>query len=133
MKIRLLLALFSAFAILTAAAPENQAQAKGEAWLALIDAGQYNQSWTQASSFFRSRVEEQKWVQMVGAARGPFGAKVSRKVKSVTFAKTLPGAPDGNYSVLTFDASFANKASAIETLTMMDDAGEWRAAGYFVR
>ena len=129
--------IFAAVAALTllalAAAPESQAQAKGEAWLTLLDNAKYGESWSESSSLFRSHVDQQKWSQMVGAVRGPLGAKISRKLKSITFAKTLPGVPDGSYGVMIFDASFANKASATETLTMMDEAGEWRAAGYFIR
>ena len=126
------LALLLAFAAL-AAAPEDQAQAQGEAWLSLIDSGKYGGSWTQASAFFRAHVDQQKWTQMANAARGPLGAKTNRSLKSITFAKTLPGAPDGHYAVAIFDASFTNKASAVETLTMMDENGEWRMAGYFIR
>ena len=70
---------------------------------------------------------------MVSAVRGPLGEKRSRKLKSVNRMKTLPGAPDGNYAVMQFDASFANKANAVETLTVMEDAGQWRASGYFIK
>lgn len=133
MKLRLLTALLAFALIAQAAAPENQAQAKAEAWLALVDSAQYSQSWTQASAFFRAHVDEPKWTQMVGAAVGPMGAKKSRTFKSIVLMKTMPGAPDGNYAVLRFDATFANKAAAVETITMMDEGGEWRMAGYFIR
>ena len=116
-----------------AAATNDQAQPSGEAWLGLIDLGKYAESWSESSSLFKSHVEVQKWAEMVKAARAPLGAKASRKLQSVKFLKTMPGAPDGNYALIIFDSSFTNKASAVETLTMMDDGGVWRAAGYFIR
>jgi hypothetical protein len=59
---------------------------------------------------------------------------VSRKVRSREYAEKLPGAPDGKYVVIQFDTAFANKASAVETVTPMLDAdGVWRVSGYFVR
>jgi hypothetical protein len=129
-----LLAIFLAAAMLLAAIPSNdEAQASGEAWLALIDNAKYAESWKEASSYFRGRVPEKQWVEMVKGVRAPLGKLVSRKQQSITFAKSLPGAPDGSYAVIVFRASYANKASAIETLTLMVDGDKWRAAGYFIR
>jgi hypothetical protein len=46
----------------------------------------------------------------------------------------LPGAPAGQYVVMQFDSSFANKHSAVETVTfMLEEGGQWRAAGYFIK
>jgi hypothetical protein len=128
-------AIFTAVSVVTmwAAAPQNQAQSSGEAWLALIDGAKYGESWTQSSSLFRTQVPQQKWAEMVGGVRGPLGSLKSRKLKNITFAKTLPGVPDGNYAVMQFDTSYANKASAVETLTVADDGGQWRTAGYFIK
>ncbi|MEQ1945672.1 MAG: DUF4019 domain-containing protein [Bryobacteraceae bacterium] len=116
-----------------AAAPQSQAQSSGEAWLSLIDGGKYDQSWAQSATLFRTQVPQQKWAEMVGAVRGPMGALKSRKLKNITFAKALPGVPDGNYAVIQFDTVFGNKAVAVETLTVADDNGQWRAAGYFIK
>jgi hypothetical protein len=120
-------------AVLLAAPANNQAGPSGEAWVKLIDGGKYAETWREASSYFRSRVPEQQWVGVVQGVRGPLGALVTRKQKSITFAKTLPGAPDGNYAVMVYETSFQNKASAVETLTVMADGEKWRVAGYFIR
>jgi hypothetical protein len=43
-------------------------------------------------------------------------------------------APDGEYVVIQFEASFENKKSAIETVTpMLDKDGNWRVSGYYVK
>ena len=58
----------------------------------------------------------------------------TRKIKSTTYTKTLPGAPDGEYVVLRYDTSFENKNSAVETVTpMLDKDGKWRVSGYFIK
>ena len=70
----------------------------------------------------------------VGSVRKPLGELVSRKLKSATFAKSLPGAPDGEYVVLQFDASFENKKEAIETVTpVREKDGKWKVSGYFIK
>ena len=122
------------FAAMLFATPANdQAAPSASAWLGLVDGGKYNDSWKEASSYFRMNVAEKEWVTKVKGVRAPLGALVSRKQQNLTFAKTLPGAPDGNYAVMQFQASFQNKASAVETLTMMADGDKWRAAGYFIK
>ncbi len=128
------LAIFLTAAMALAAAPaRDEAQQSGEAWLTLIDNGMYAESWKDASAYFRSRVPEKQWVEMVKGVRAPLGKLVSRKQQGITFTKSLPGAPDGDYAVIVFQTSYANKASAVETLTLMADGNKWRAAGYFIR
>ena len=47
---------------------------------------------------------------------------------------SLPGAPDGKYTVVTFSTTFEKKEAAIETLTfVLDKDKTWKAAGYFVK
>jgi hypothetical protein len=115
-----------------AAFGQDNAQHSGESWLALIDNQKYAESWTQASSFFRGHIHQQQWADMVKGARAPLGPVKSRKLTKTTTATALPGAPDGEYTILQFQSSFQNKASAVETLTLMKDNGAWRSAGYFI-
>jgi Protein of unknown function (DUF4019) len=115
-------------------AAEKAATAAAEKWLAEVDNGQYAQSWQDASVIFQSGVSEQKWESAVEAVRNPLGDLVSRKLKSAQYATQLPGAPDGQYVVMQFETSFANKKAAIETVTfMLDKDGQWKAAGYFIK
>ncbi len=110
------------------------AERAADAWLALVDGGRYPESWDTAAAFFRGALPRDQWSTQVGAVRGPLGAMRSRRQRSATAATTLPGAPDGSYVVIQYDSSFANKASAIETVTPMLDAdGQWRVSGYYIR
>lgn len=114
--------------------PEASATAAAVAWLALVDAGNYAQSWDAAATRFRQRVAREEWQSAAARVRGPLGTLKSREVQSATFEHSLPGAPDGEYVVIRFAASFANKAATTETVTpMKDDDGTWRVAGYYVK
>jgi hypothetical protein len=71
---------------------------------------------------------------MIAATRNPLGKTLSRKLKSASHTKTLPGAPDGEYVVIQYDTRFEHKQSATETITpMLGTDGTWRVSGYFIR
>lgn len=113
---------------------EKAAVAAAEKWLSLVDHGKYAESWKESATYFRDRVTEQKWEQMSRSVREPLGKLISRHLKTATYETSLPGAPDGQYVVIQFDTSFANKKSAVETVTtVMDKDGAWRVVGYFIR
>ena len=120
--------------LFAAAKPEEEAQKSAEQWLALIDGGKFAESWEDAAGSFKTAVSKQQWENAIGPVRKPLGELISRKLKSATYAKSLPGAPDGEYVVLQFDASFANKKDAIETVTpMLEKDGTWKVSGYFIK
>ena len=58
---------------------------------------------------------------MVGSVRDPFGALKSRQFLGAKYATELPGAPDGEYVVIQYQASYENKKNAVETITPMKD------------
>ncbi|MFC1599329.1 DUF4019 domain-containing protein [Candidatus Omnitrophota bacterium] len=129
------------FAI-TACAVENedtlqakrQAAESAEAWLALVDAQDYEKSWEEASGYFKSAVPKDEWQRGMQAARKPLGEIISRKLKKQQYATTLPGAPDGQYVVILYETSLVNKKAAIETITpMLDKDGQWRVSGYYIK
>ncbi|MBO0733248.1 MAG: DUF4019 domain-containing protein [Methylocapsa sp.] len=105
-----------------------------EDWLALVDKGQYAEAWDAASPLLQNAVPEAQFDKMVSAARRPLGKSASRGLKSARYAASLPGAPDGEYVVIQFAASFENKKSAIETVTSARGAdGKWRVSGYYIK
>jgi Protein of unknown function (DUF4019) len=113
---------------------EEIAQQSADAWFALVDSGEYAQSWQQASSLFKSHVSKDDWPKMLKATLGPLGKNTSRKLESARYTTTLPGAPDGRYVVIQYDSSFEHKQSAIETITpMLDNDGLWHVSGYYIK
>jgi len=116
------------------ARPEAAAAAAANAWLTLVDAGNYADSWSTAATLFREAVAQEQWQLQVARARAPLGALQSRQLASATLTHTLPGAPDGEYVVIRFATSFAHKAAAVETVTPMKDKdGTWRVSGYYIK
>jgi|HubBroStandDraft_6_1064221.scaffolds.fasta_scaffold478302_2 hypothetical protein len=116
-----------------AVAADGAYRAAAENWLSLVDHGHYADSCAQASAYFRSAITEAAWVQAVKAAREPLGTLTVRDPHAATAATTLPGAPDGEYEVLQFRSSFANKAAAVETVTLKREGDAWKVAGYFIK
>ena len=110
------------------------AQQSADAWLALVDSGKYAESWQSAAQLFKSHIKKDQWQNALKATRLPLGNLKSRKVKSTTSTKALPGAPDGQYMVIQYDSSFEHKQAAVETVTpMLDKDGQWRVSGYFIK
>lgn len=113
---------------------EKSAVTGAQSWLTEIDEGKYSQSWKDTDVYFQKAVTDFGWSTTLTNVRQPLGALVSRKLKSVKESKSLPGAPDGDYVVMQFDTSFAQKKNAVETVTFIRQAdGTWRAIGYYIR
>lgn len=103
------------------------------AWVSLIDAKRWDESWTSAGSLFRSRMPEANWASAIQPVRDPLGPVSSRSMLNVTNATSLPGAPDGNYQVVQFKTTFANKKDATETVVLACEPLGWKVDGYFIR
>jgi hypothetical protein len=114
-------------------AEEEALQAAGT-WLALIDDGQYSESWESAAELFRNAVGKEQWERVLTGVRTPLGRLITRRVRSKQYTTSLPGAPDGNYVVIQYESSFENKKAAVETVTpMIDRDGKWRVSGYYIK
>jgi len=125
-----------AFAAVSYAQDEKTkaAEAAADSWLKLVDEGNYGQSWEEASVSFKASITKKDWEQRLKGVRDPLGAVNSRKVKAAKYMTHLPGAPDGEYVVIQYDASFANKKDSVETVTpMLEKDGQWRVTGYYIR
>ena len=115
-------------------AKEEAAVQAATAWLALVDDGQFGESWETAAQYFKNAITKEKWEQTLTAVRNPLGQIVSRDLSSTTYMTSIPGAPDGEYVVIQFDTSFENKKSSVETITpMLDKDGAWRVSGYYIK
>ena len=113
---------------------EKVAVQAAQDWLALVDAGQYAQSWDEVAEYFKNAVAQDKWIEMVWGVRNPLGAMKTREVKSSRYTTSVPGAPDGEYVIIQFNTSFENKQSAVETVTPMSQKdGNWGVSGYYIK
>jgi len=115
-------------------APEKAAVAAANAWLKLVDEGKYQESWQETAGFFRAAVPQTDWTKQMKAVRAPLGALQGRTAQATQYLTSLPGAPDGEYVVVIYRASYEKKGTATETVTPMREAdGSWRVSGYFVK
>ena len=105
-----------------------------QSWLAYIDAGRFAESWDDSAVYFREAVPKVQWETTLASARGPLGVTISRKLRSATYTRTLPDAPEGEYVVIQYDTRFENRPQAVETVTpMREKNGTWKVAGYHIR
>lgn len=102
-------------------------------WVRLIDAGDYAESWAQAGPMFQSAVTAETWAAQAAPVREPLGALVSRTIKTVSAHSALPGAPEGQYMIVTFATDFAEASGTTETVVMSLEDGRWGVVGYFIK
>jgi len=113
---------------------EKAAEASAQSWLALVDDGKYGESWDAAAAVFRSAVSKDQWQSALDGVRRPLGKVLSRKLRGAKAVTELPGAPAGEYVVIQYETSFANRASATETITPMKEKdGSWKVSGYYIK
>lgn len=113
---------------------EKPAIEASKAWLALVDAGKYAESWEAASTLFRGAVTKENWVKLMEGNRKPLGKLISRTFGASKYMTSVPGGPDGKYVVVQYTTVFENKAQAVETVTpMLDKDGTWRVSGYYIK
>ena len=119
---------------LSAQEKEKAATEAAVPWLALIDSGQYGESWFQASSDFRGAASKEQWIHALETVRAPLGKLVSRHLKSATYTTKLPNTRAGDYVVLQYETSYEKAADMNETVVMMlEKKGGWKASGYFIK
>jgi hypothetical protein len=101
-----------------------------EAWLAIIDGGNYAQSWETAAPYFQRTVSKEEWVRRLENVRRPLGKALSRKLGPKRFAPSWTRFG----SKFAFTTSFDGRLAAVETVTFaLHPNGEWKAISYLIR
>lgn len=113
---------------------QRAARLAAEGWGSLIDAGRYEDAWTESAAMARTSIDRERWIAELRKARASMGELQSRILKDASYSKQLPNAPSGVYYVIQYQSIFVNRLSANETLVMVLEAdGRWRVAGYYIR
>ena len=97
-------------------------------WLAIVDAGRWEESWRATGDSFRSLNTVEAWTQASEQGRVPLGAVVSRADLS---RESVPAPPRG-LEIVKFRTSFANRAAATETISLIREGQDWRVVGYWI-
>jgi Protein of unknown function (DUF4019) len=107
----------------------------GDDFLRLLDTKKYAESWDASSDLLKKSVSRAEWTTQVTKARDTLGDLASRKLKDMKPETNPPGAPPGEYLLMTYETVFASQgAPHTETLPLIKEPdGRWRAVGYFVR
>ena len=112
----------------------SEAQAVALAWLALTDANDAQASWASSGAKFRNAITAERWKEGLAKLRVPLGPMQRRTLHEATFARVIPGLPDGDYALLRFRTLFSGKPDAEESVTLeRDSAGAWQVVGYVIR
>ena len=111
-----------------AAVADTEAVRAARDWLTLHDEGRWRESWTTTASSFRRLNSLERWTEVAQSVRPPLGAVVARTAIS---QESVPAPPAG-VEVVKFRTRFANKAEAIETVSLAREDGVWRVAGIYI-
>jgi hypothetical protein len=113
---------------------EEAAEAAAAVWLKLVANGKYAESWDTGSALFHKSITKEGWIALLKGGLPVFGDVVTRKLKAVSYSRTLPGAPDGEYVAMQYQTEFSNTKDAVETVTAsLDPDGSWRISGYHIK
>ena len=120
--------------MLSGGAYANEDEAKAgslaaQQWLEMVDSGNYKQAWSSAHGFLQGTVPEDKWVKNATKERNKLGAVIERTLTSSKYTTKLPvpGAPEGEYVISTFDTTFKKKGRKLEVVIVAKtDDGLWQ-------
>ena len=112
----------------SAVATESTVTQSTRTWLALVDAGKWQESWAATGSSFRTLNSADVWRSVSLDVRVPLGKPLSRTLIS---EQRVPAIPAGNH-IVKFRTDFANKAGVTETLALAPEDGGWRVVGYII-
>ena len=110
-----------------AAAVTSEASEAARRWLELGDAARWDDGYRGTGSAFQKLNTAAKWTEVSLTVRAPLGALVSRVLLG---ADDVPS-PQG-YHVVKFRSSFANRARATETVSLVREGGIWKVAGIYL-
>ena len=107
---------------------ESQVVKSAREWLELGDQGRWKDGWLATDSSFRKLNTVELWTTTSEKVRVPLGEMISRTALS---QESVPAPPAG-VEVVKFRTSFANKADAIETVSLAREGAEWRVVGIYL-
>ena len=127
-------AMLLALAVGPALATGDQAAQKvGNAWLKLVDKGDYAKAYQQTAPFFQQKISLDKWNEITAKLAKQLGKAGQRKLLMVKKLENLAGAPKGKYMALIYYPDFKPLPLAIELVILMQAKGKWLVGGYFVK
>lgn len=109
----------------TEQAVDQQVVDAARQFLSLVEQKNWAESYAATGSAFRQLNTLQVWSDVSEQVHARYGKAVSRTLLS---QENLPAPPAG-YEVVKFRTVYANKAEAVETVTLDKEAGRWVVVG----
>lgn len=97
-------------------------------WLALVDSGNYLQTWNDLSDLFKSALTKDQWIKDLNSYRKSFGKLTKRKQQYITESSD-PSI--GDYLIFQYQSSFEKKQTVNEAVSVIKGRdGNWKILGY---
>ncbi|MYH28908.1 MAG: DUF4019 domain-containing protein [Acidobacteria bacterium] len=109
---------------------EDAARQSVDAWLVLLDAGNYSEAYDATGSFFRESVTAEEFQNKMEERQAILGAVESRTLDSTQRLSILPDAPPGDYFIFEIDGVYELRPNARERVTAVSD--EWPVVGIYL-
>lgn len=112
------------------AAPVNmeRVQTAARAWLAHIDKQDWNASYAASGAAFQGAISASSWGEAIASARQPHGRVLQRELLEYG-SQSAPR----QHRIVVFRTDFENKAAAIETVTLEEEASQYKVVGYWIK
>jgi hypothetical protein len=111
----------------------KEATAAVDAWLKLLDQGNYGEAWDRTGAQFKKIAAKDAWVKQITPYRGALGAVKSRTLESAVYSDSIPDLQPGEYVLIKYKTSLGNKDLHEEITVQKENDGVWRSLGYYVR
>ena len=99
-------------------------------WLALLDAGRFDDAWNQGAELLRSSESRSEWEDATRRLRESMGAVASREAVTKDYHQDLNGVP-GIFFTLRFRTRLEDGREVVEVVTLTPDASQqYRAVAY---
>ncbi len=109
-------------------APKPAVVEAAQRFLALVDGARWAESYDATGASFHKLNTLAAWTAASEQVRAELGAAGTRMFLS---EEQLPAPPAG-YEVVKFRTDYANKAGAVETVSLVYEGGMWRVAGILI-
>lgn len=112
------------------ATPPEAVQSVAQEWLALLDERKFEESWEEATPFFRERIDQSQWTQRGTRLVDSLGTSARRTLTAAHRRDSLRRTA-GPFIVLTY-RTIRNETPLEELLVLGQNDDEWRVTGYRV-
>ena len=117
---------------------EEAAKEAALEWLALVDDGEYADSWEQAGKLLQAAVTSEEWANAAQSARNQVATMLpgidfsTRGLITARYTEDIPNAPPGEYVIAQYAISQSGQ-KIIETVSLQLEGEAWKVVGYFVQ